>query len=485
MFLALQPQADTRLSVAVQTLPVALGNVHRSTSSSELYTWSAIFDPLTMVGPDAVVRPWLMQSWQPVNPTTWHFQLQRGIQFHNGEPFNAAAVINTLSYLISDEGRRESLSRIASSIASVRALGPLTVEIKTHFPNLMLPAELGIIRVVAPKHWNVLGAEAFALEPIGSGPYKVDRWGPAKINLSAFRKGLKKPGFDRLEINQLSDPTARSQGILAGAIDIGLVISPDAIDILATAGHSHHVSQGAGAMGIAFIMNKGGPIANPKVRRALNFAVNRQAYIAALLQNGTRPATQATPANAIGWDPLLPAWNYDPGRATKLIKEAGYGDGFKLIVELAAGGAAADAAIYQAIGQDLRRVGIDFEVKSITIQDMISKFNFGGWTGEGFNMDFNTKPSLDALRPFIACFHRALWHCRSDLEPITRAAQSEWDPEKRVRLVRQLIKAYHDDPPMLYLHDTVMFDGLSSRVQGYKPVNLIVNYHDLTLRGDS
>lgn len=471
--------ADGILRVAVQTLPAALGNVHRSTSSSELYSWSAMFDPLTMVGSDAVVRPWLMESWEAVNPTTWRFRLRKNVTFHNGEPFDANAVVGTLTYLTSDAGQRESLSRVASSISGVRALDSHTVEITTHYPNIMLPAELGIIRVVAPKHWNELGPDAFALDPVGSGPYKVERWGAARIELSAFKQGWNDPGFDALEIIQLGDPTTRTQGILAGAIDIALVIGPDEVDTLEAYGHTHHVSRGAGAMGVAFIMDQGGPIADPTVRRALNFAVNRDAYIAALLKNGTVPATQATPANAIGWDPSLPAWTYDPGKAKALLEDAGYGDGFKMMVELAAGGAAADAAIYQAIGQDLQRIGIDFEVRAITIPDMISKFNFGGWEGQGFNMDFNTKPSLDALRPFINCFRRDLWHCRDDLESVTRAAQAEWDSGKRLALVRQLLKAYHDDPPMLYLHDTVMFDGLSSRVQGYDPVNLIVNYHDL------
>jgi peptide/nickel transport system substrate-binding protein len=471
--------ADTKLRVAVQSLPAALGNVHRSTSSSELYSWAAMFDPLTMVGSDAVVRPWLLESWEAVTPTIWHFHLRTDVTFHNGEPFDAKAVINTLTYLTSKAGQRESLSRVASSISGVKALDPFTVEISTHYPNLMLPAELGIIRIVAPQHWQDLGPDAFARDPVGSGPYKVDRWGPGKITLSAFREGWTDPGFDRLELIQLADPTTRTQGILADTVDIALVIGPDEVDTLAAAGHSHHVSRGAGAMGVAWVRDKGGPIADPRVRRALNYAVNREAYIAALLKGGTSGATQATPSNAIGWDPELPPWTYDPDKAKALLEEAGYGDGFDLMVELAAGGAAADAAIYQAAGQDLARIGVNFEVRTITIPDMITKFNYGGWEGDGFNMDFNTKPSLDALRPFVSCLTRTLWHCRPELADKTRAAQAAWDPDQRLTLVRELLKAYRDDPPMLYLHDTVMFDGLSNKVQGYDPVNLIINYHDL------
>lgn len=471
--------AETMLRVAVQTLPAALGNVHRSTSSSELYSWAAMFDPLTMVGADAVVRPWLMESWDAVTPTTWHFKLRQDVTFHNGEPFNADAVINTLTYLTSEAGKREALSRLVNSISGVRALDPFTVEITTHYPNLMLPAELGIIRVVAPKHWQELGPDAFALNPVGTGSYKVDRWGPAKVELSSFKGRWVEPGFDKLELIQLGDPTARTQGILAGNVDVAFVIGPDDIATLDASGHGYHISKGVGAMGIAWIQTDQGPLADPRVRRALNYAINRDAYIAALLNGGTAAATQATPAIAVGWDPDLPAWSYDPEKAKALLADAGYEDGFDIVIELAAGGAAADTAIHQIMGQDLSKIGVGFEVRSMTIPEMITKFNFGGWEGDGFNMDFNVKPSLDALRPFVACLTRTLWHCRENLAEKTREAQSTWDPEKRLRLVRDLLKAYHDDPPMLYMHDTVMFDGLSNRVSGYAPVNLIVNYSDL------
>jgi len=471
--------AETTMRVAIQTLPAALGNVHRSTSSSELYTWAAMFDPLTLVGADGTVQPWLMESWEAINPTTWHFKLRQDVMFHNGEPFNADAVINSLTYLTSEAGKREALSRVVNSVSGVRALDPFTLEITTHYPNLMLPAELGIIRIVAPKYWQEAGAEAFALNPIGTASYKVERWGPAKIELTAFEDGWTKPGFDRMEIIQLGGSTARTQGILAGAVDLAFVVGPDDVQTLESAGHKHHVSRGVGAMGVAWIQTDTGPIADPRVRRALNYAINREAYITALLNSGTTAATQATPSQAIGWDPDLPGWPYDPEKAKALLTEAGYGDGFDLVIELAAGGAAADAAIYQIMGQDLAKIGVGFEVRSMTIPEMITKFNFGGWEGDGFNMDFNVKPSLDALRPFLSCLTRKLWHCRDSLADKTREAQATWDPDKRLSLVRELLKDYHDDPPMLYMHDTVMFDGVSSRIQGYAPVNLIVNYYDL------
>jgi ABC-type transport system substrate-binding protein len=110
---------------------------------------------------------------------------------------------------------------------------------------------------------------------------------------------------------------------------------------------------------------------------------------------------------------------------------------------------------------------------------MIKRINFGGWGGQAYNIDFNIKPSLDALRAFVPCFTRDLYFCDDDLRAAIRAAQAEFDLGKRTLLVRQILKRLHDDPPMLYMHETVMFDGLHRRVKDYKPSNLIINYHQI------
>lgn len=96
-------------------------------------------------------------------------------------------------------------------------------------------------------------------------------------------------------------------------------------------------------------------------------------------------------------------------------------------------------------------------------------------------IDFNTKPSLDALRAFQICLIRKNFHCTDDMLPTIRAAQAEFDPFKRTAMVRSLLRRMHDDPPMLYMHETVMFDGVHKRVRNYKPVKLIINYHEIDI----
>jgi peptide/nickel transport system substrate-binding protein len=480
VFLSVQPaRAEKHLRVTSYSLPAAQGNVHRSTSSSELYIWAATFDPLTVVDDNAVVQPWLAERWESLNPLTWRFYLRKGVMFSNGEPFTADAVLTNIDYLISPEGKRESVARVIGAVEKVTKVDDFTVDITTKYPDIMLPGEMAMPRMTAPGQWKKLGPEGFAKAPVGTGPFQVERWAVNRVDLSAFKSSWIAPKLDKLSFIKLPDAVSRTQSILSNNADVAIVIGPEEIAALQAEGHRHHVSRGAGAMGLALLKKQDGPVADKRVRLALNHAVNKERYIAALLNNSTIPASQATPSFAIGFDPGLKPFPYNPDKAKALLKEAGYEKGFTLTAEAILGGSAADTAIFQYMAQDLAKVGVTLEVRGIPNSEMIKKVNYGGWSGQAYNIDFNVKPSLDPMRSFVLCLTAERFFCEDDMTPLIRAAQVEFDSAKRIGLMRQLLKRMHDDPPMLYMHETVMFDGLHKRVSGYKPSNLIINYHQI------
>ncbi|MBM3514446.1 MAG: ABC transporter substrate-binding protein [Alphaproteobacteria bacterium] len=473
--------AESHLRVATYSLPGALGNVHRSTSSSEIYIWAALFDPLTMVDDNAKAIPWLATSWESIDPLTWRFHLRPGVAFSNGEPFTSDAVVTNLEYLISPEGRRESVARVVGAIAAVRAVDDLTVDIVTKYPDIMLPSELAIARMTAPGQWRKLGPDGFARAPIGTGPFKSDNWDANKIELSAFRESWIPPKVDRLTFVKLPDPVVRAQALLSDNTDIAITVGPEEAASLAAEGHSVHISRGAGAMGLALLKDQGGPVADRRVRLALNYAVDKQRYIDAFLDGATVPASQATPSFAVGFDPALKPFPYDPDRARALLKEAGYESGFTLVAESILGGSAADSAIFQAMAQDLAKVGVTLEVRGIPNAEMIRKVNYGGWAGQAYSIDFNVKPSLDAMRGFAICLTGKRYFCDDDMRPEIEAALGEFDLAKRTAIARRLLKRLHDDPPMLFMHETIMIDGLHKRVRAYKPLNLVLNFHEIDI----
>ena len=90
---------------------------------------------------------------------------------------------------------------------------------------------------------------------------------------------------------------------------------------------------------------------------------------------------------------------------------------------------------------------------------------------------------LDVLRavPMHSCQRLVPWHCDPELMPLIEAAQREFDPHRRLELLQEIMRVFHNDPPMLYLFESVHFDGLAARVRGFNPANRIINYHEIAL----
>ena len=473
--------AEQVLRVGAYSLPRALGNPHSSTSISEVYTWAAIFDNLTEVDGDGNVVPSLALSWHAPDPLTWRFELRRDVYFSNGEPFDADAVAATIEYITSPEARGQSVAREFTSVRGARVIDAHTVEIHTHHPTLVLPAKLAALRMVAPQHWRRVGPEGFGRDPVGTGPFIVERWGSARADLVANKRSWRPPQVDRLQIYEVRDPSARLQGIQSGNLDIALALTPDDVAPLERGGHKMYIGPGSGIVGMAFITVKDLPIKDVRVRRALNYAVDKQAIVDLLFQGNTQPAGQPATRNAQGYNPDVKPYPYDPDKARALLAEAGYPGGFDLVAEVVLSGTTAGATVYSVVSQQLARIGVNLEVRGIPIPQLIAKSVGGGFAGGAFGMEFDLKPTLDLMRgvPIHSCLRKVPWHCDQTRMPLIEAAQREFDPGKRTALMREIARAYHDDATMLFLYESIHYDGLSGRVHGYRPANRIINYDDI------
>jgi ABC-type transport system substrate-binding protein len=311
----------------------------------------------------------------------------------------------------------------------------------------------------------------------------ASRWRAARIELVANPHAWRAPLVERLELREILDPSTRLQGVQSGGLDIALHITPDDADALARSGGRMHVGEGAGVSGMAFISVQDGPLADPRVRRALNHAVDRVPIVEVLLAGHTRIPSQPAPSYAPGFNSELAPYSHDPELARRLLAEAGYPDGFRFTVEVVTSGSTAAAAVYQFVAQQLARVGVRMDIRPLAISQLIQKSVSGQWDGQAFHMEFDLKPSLDPMRaiPMHSCQRVTPWHCDPAVMPLIEAAQREFDPDRRLELVREIMRVYHEDPSMLYLWESVFFDGVAARVRDYAPVNRRINYHEISV----
>lgn len=475
--------SDT-LRVGVQALPPGQGNPFSALGSPSIYTWAAMFDGLTQVNSNGEAKPALATKWESTSPTEWTFTLREGLTFSNGEKLDSAAVVSTFAYLHSDEGKDTVVGKELLKITSAVTNDDLSLTFTTAKPDPTLPNTIASMYIVAPKAWQDLGPDGFAAKPVGSGPFKVDSWDPGKVTFSAFTGSWRKPKVTKLVVTELAEPASRVQALQSDQVDLALGLAPDQIATIEGSGDKVQISPAPQVMSLAFIgTKKDSPLADQKVRQALNYAVDKQSIVDNLLAGEAKPAGQgATPA-AFGYDPDLEPYPYDTAEAEKLLGEAGYGDGFKLTAEVVTGTFPADAEIYQAMKADLAKVKVDVTLKQIKFSEWLDKYISGSWTVDAFGLSWNTVPALDARRPygFFSCEKKPAFFCDESVMPLLDKADQELEPDKRKQALHDLAQKVHDNPPALFLVEQIDLNGTAGNLSGYRNDNRFLAYHEMSL----
>jgi peptide/nickel transport system substrate-binding protein len=475
--------ADDTLKIANLALPEGRGVPHMAIGTPYFMIWPAIFDGLTYIGPDGKALPMLASEWAPLDPKTWRFKLKPGISFSNGEPVDAAAVAATLATLATPEAIKWSVYNAYRGITGARVVDDLTVDITTDPPDRLLPNRIGALRILPPVYWAKVGSAGFAKQPIGSGPYIVERWDPTLIRMSANPKSWRAPKIPKLEIREVPEGTARIQGLLSGAVDLALYLNPEDKAAVESEGGSIVTRSGGSVEVLAFVTVKDSPLKDKRVRQALNYAVDRQAIVDALLGGMTSPASQPAPRGVFGRDETLAPFAYDPAKAKALLAEAGYAQGFSFVSETSSGGRGPTGAIAQKIAQDLAAVGVRMEVRSVPQSKIFRAAYDGSFEGEAFTMMYGSIPYMDALTSLRlhSCLWQTPWNCVPEYAERIKQAYAAFDPAERERLTQALVRDIRDDAPALWLYDDVTFDGVAARVKNYKPVFSTINYEALEL----
>lgn len=463
------------LRIAVPNIPPAIGNPYQGVTVPPTLALQAVFDTVTGVNARGDIEPALALSWREVEPLIWEFDLRPGVRFSNGELFDARALVASVSHMHSKRGRAETIGSMLPQIEAIETLTPLRVRIHLNEPDPMLPLHVSIWRIPAPSNWQTLKLPSGARFALGSGPYVIASRGDGHLLLRENPLAWRKPQTPVVELLAIPDKTARLQALISGAVDIALVVSFDDREAALRSG-GHIVARATTLvdfLGFRTIDNPNTPLADPRVRRALNIAINRQLLTRYLLGDATQPASQLNVPSAFGFDPKLEPLPYDPAEARRLLADAGFSKGMRLTMSVTTGEVAGDALYYQQIGTDLAAVGVQLETRSRPPSRQLQEVFSGkvgadifSWNTRGLDllMDFRHRSCLQpsaARRPF---------HCDPRLTEQLRSAMTEGDKERRLARYRAIALYERDHPPGILLWQRPDFDVIAADVEGYAPV---------------
>lgn len=466
VLLAAPAAAQTVARIGVVSLPPERANPFASVVVPGLLTNILLYDALFVFDKNGEVQPGLALSSEMTSPTTWRLRLRENVTFSNGEPFDAAAAASALNYLVNEAGALEVIAQIVDDVVTARAVGRYTLEIVTEAPNVLLPRRLTGVRIPAPKAWAELGRERFGGAPVGTGLFTMTSRAPNKAVFSANATGWRKPALDRIELLVIPDRTARVQALRTGAIDLAADINPEDRSTVEEIGGTFLVRPTGRVQTVTFMSLKDHPVADVRVRRALNYAVDKQRIVDVLLGGTTVPTAQPASRQGFGYVADIAPYPYDPDRARAMLAEAGHAKGFDLTMTYPSGAMAGDDAFYQQIALDLSKVGVRMTIEGSTYAQHLTRIRTGGWPGEAFGMDFNNMPVLDALWSMRvhSCMFAAPWHCREDWVPLIKAAETATTVEDRRKRTEELARLYHNDPTGIFLWDMPGLDGAGPRL---------------------
>ena len=485
---------DDTIRVGISFLAGKGGQPGQATVSPNVYTLSPLYDSLTMVSQQGRTIGLLAESWNSIDDTTWVFHLRPGVLFHNGERFDADAVVAWFSFLLTDEGRATRAGtrvRTNSRLASVRKIDDMTVEFTTDGPNPVLPKAVGETWIPAPKAYADLGDQGFAREPVGTGSYKVVRWREEQVEFEAFEKAWRPAKVQKLLAIGLQERARRLQGILSGELDIAMGMSLEEGDQLEAAGHMFDASRRPSVLAWRmFQTSRESPFNDLRVRQAANYAINRQEMVDVLLRGLTRAGSQAAVSFAFGYNPHVEPYPYDPDLSKRLLAEAGFPNGFDTIVEVVPDNFVGDSDIYQIAAQQLTAVGIRTELRAITNPDWLNKWfppedaTTLGFVGDMFQLSchLNFVDGIDCFNT-LGCdrVKPPTHYCYPKETELVQKARVEMDPDKRERFLQELMRINHENAAMVFFVELLDITGLHNRVRGFQNHIQRFNYHDVTL----
>lgn len=370
-------QEDNRpdLVVAVNNLPGSLEGIEEMGNVAVRITYS-IFDSLIRrdfladgSGTASTLVPGLAESWVRIDDRTLELKLREGVTFHDGSELTSDDVVFSMN-----AGRGHghdpligAARRFMLSVSHVEPVDKYTVRVVSKEPDILLEQRLAgyAFWVVENKSYLLQGKDAFARNPVGTGPYKMDEWVEGEyIRLAShdnYFGGM--PAAKTVTFVQVPEVSARIAGLVSGEYDISVNIPPDQIATVESY-DDLKVEQIVLDNTHMLVFYTTGPLEDKRVRQALSMSIDRDLLRQALwADRNYTPNGHQLPAYTM-WIEDYPEFAYDPEKAKALLAEAGY-DGEEIVYKFPLNYYLLSTEAAQAMQQMWQSVGLNVKLDPV------------------------------------------------------------------------------------------------------------------------
>ena len=341
---------------------------------------SLLFDSLVRRDEHFELRPWLAESWETPNPTTYIFHLRKGVRFHDGRPLTARDVKWTFDSILSRQ-MLTTKTTVYQYIDRIEAPDDSTVVFHLKQPQATLLWNLsdGAIGIVPYGSGPEL-----AQHPIGSGPFQFVSAQQDKEVVIARNEHYwgPEPHVEQVRFTVVPDATTRALELRKGSADIAInALTPDTVVALKK-DPQLELKTAPGTIYAYLALNLRDPILKDvRVRRALACAIDRGPMIQYLWGDMARPAASILPVQSWAYEADVPRYGYDPARARQLLDDAGYApvNGVRFHLTMKTSTEESTRLLAAVLQQQLRAVGIALDIRTFEFATFYSDVTKGAF----------------------------------------------------------------------------------------------------------
>ncbi|HEY3367058.1 MAG TPA: ABC transporter substrate-binding protein [Symbiobacteriaceae bacterium] len=431
-----------------------------------------IYDGLVDRGVDLKLKPGLATEWKFIDDKTIEFKLRQGVKFHNGEPFNADAVVFTFTRLLGPDGKTSPQLSNYTSIDKVVKVDDYTVRfmMKEMDPVIITKLAGYGAMIISPKYYQEKGDAFFNTNPVGTGPYKVTAYTKdSQVVLEANPDYWgDKAKTKKVIVRFIPEDATRVAEFQTGAIDIMQTVPVAQVKTLQADKNVKVLPVGGPtAWALRFDISKS-PVDKLEVRQAIGYAIDSKTIIDTILSGNGKLISSFQGDGSFGNNPDLKPLEFNPAKAKELIDKAG-AKGAKLDVFFSSK-AVIQKEIAQAIASYLKDVGLEVVLNPVDPQQLSGTlitegkaghmylFGWGGWTLDYDNTAYLLYSKGQKWDPY---FNDA------KVNELLTKERTSTDPKVREQAMKDLTVRLRETMPDVPLYQAVAVWATGAKVQGF------------------
>ena len=450
----------------------------QATDGESIKAGIQIFENLVMFGKNSMdIEPQLAKSWTvSEDGLTWTFKLREGVKFHDGTPFNAQAVYDSFARIIDDThplhgfGKWRYLSLSLGQVDQIKVIDDYTIALTTKKPYAPLINNLALwlCPILSPKAMAEY-KDQIGLHPVGTGPFKFVKW--VKDDQIVLERNEdywgEKAKVDKIILKSIPEPSARLMALQSGTVDIADDLDPDSINLVKKDANLSVIERPSINVGYLALNTQKPALADVRVRRAINHAIDKQTLIKAIYQGLAIPAKNPFAPTIWGYNDAIKPYDYSPEKAKQLLTEANFD--FNSELELWAmpvsraympepvKTAELIQAYLAAVGVKAKIVRYDwgtYLAKTANGEDDMCMLGWLGGNADPDNFLYGLLSADTAKTPGAA--NVALWK-NAEFTELCLKAQRVFDKAERTKLYLKAQEIFHDQAPWVPLaHSTIV-----------------------------